>query len=75
MQRHQRFSAWGATRDEPGTFLVCMGATPGGFELKWEEVPLTREPKQYTIGRSRVTDGKVVGGAVTPTAPTRLNGA
>lgn len=67
----------GAPGDEQVTSLVGMGAVKEGFGLKLEEVPLTAEPKQYTIGESRVSDGKVVGGvAVTPlTASARQNGA
>jgi hypothetical protein len=62
-------SARGTPGEEKVTFRVGMGPATGGFELKLEEVPLTAEPKQYTIGLSRVAYGKVVG------APTRLNGA
>jgi hypothetical protein len=59
------FSAWGATGDEQVPLLVGMGPALDGFELKLEEVPLTTEPKQDTIGLSRVAYGKVVGGADT----------
>lgn len=50
------------------TFLEGMEPGTGGFGVKLEEVPLTREPKQDTIGSSRVASGKVV-------ASPRLNGA
>ncbi len=62
------FSAWSATRDEKVTFLEGMEPSTAGFGVKLEEVPLTREPKQDTIGSSRVASGKVV-------ASPRLNGA
>lgn len=56
------FYAWGANGDEKVTFLVGMGATADGFELKTQELTLTTEPKQYTIDVSRVRYRKVVGG-------------
>ncbi|QSQ22829.1 hypothetical protein JY651_48360 [Pyxidicoccus parkwayensis] len=56
------FYAWGAAGDEKVTFLVGMGPTADGFELKSPEVTLTTEPKQYTIDVSRVRYRKVVGG-------------
>jgi hypothetical protein len=62
------FSAWSATRDEKVTLLEGMEPSTGGFGLKLEEVALTREPKQDTIGSSRVASGKAV-------ASPRLNGA
>ncbi|AKJ01115.1 hypothetical protein ATI61_114176 [Archangium gephyra] len=65
------FSAWGATDHEKAPFLVGMGPAMEGFGLKVEEVPLTREPKQDTIGASRVAYGKVVGGFGAPSHSSR----
>ena len=56
------FYAWGTTGDEKVSFLVGMGPTIDGFELKLADVALTTEPKQYTIDVSRVRYRKVVGG-------------
>ncbi|WP_375771292.1 hypothetical protein NR798_10450 [Archangium gephyra] len=53
--------AGGTPGDGKATLLVGMGPATEGFELKLEEVPLTTEPKQYTIGASRVADGKEEG--------------
>ncbi|MFE8595842.1 hypothetical protein [Archangium violaceum] len=69
------FSARGATGGEQATPLEGMGPAVEGFELKVEEVPLTTEPKRYTIGSSRVSDGKRGDGTACTPAPARPNGA
>ncbi len=49
-------------RDQGVTFLEGMGPSVEGLAAKPRRVTLTKEPRQYTIAASRVSNAKPVGG-------------